>query len=226
MVAVNLTGFFHITQRVIRQMVDQGARAHRQCHDQPRRPRRRSAEPAALGALTKGGLDAVTRSLAIEYAARGVRVNAVSLGVIRTQMHADPASYQSLAALHPLGRDRRDRRRRRRHRVSRTGDVRHRRDTPHRRRPSRRTLTPGGNSARPGRLIFAPPIAPSSSLAVRISGFATPHAGHGKTPPSMGAPSPPRLDRGPPPRAPQDGAFLYYRSRRQSYVHRRNSLGS
>jgi NAD(P)-dependent dehydrogenase (short-subunit alcohol dehydrogenase family) len=33
-----------------------------------------------------------------------VRVNAVSLGVIRTQMHADPASYQSLAALHPLGR--------------------------------------------------------------------------------------------------------------------------
>ena len=45
----------------------------------------------------------MTRSLAIEYASRGVRVNAVSLGVIRTPMH-DAASYDGLAALHPLGR--------------------------------------------------------------------------------------------------------------------------
>jgi NAD(P)-dependent dehydrogenase (short-subunit alcohol dehydrogenase family) len=45
----------------------------------------------------------VTRSLAIEYAARGVRVNAVALGVIRTPAH-DPASYEGLGALHPLGR--------------------------------------------------------------------------------------------------------------------------
>jgi NAD(P)-dependent dehydrogenase (short-subunit alcohol dehydrogenase family) len=45
----------------------------------------------------------VTRSLAIEYAARGVRVNAVSLGVIRNPMQ-DPASYEGIAALHPLGR--------------------------------------------------------------------------------------------------------------------------
>src|SRR4029077_6949759 len=63
----------------------------------------RSASPSALTSLTKGGLDAVTRSLAIEYAARGVRVNAVSLGVIETPMH-DPASYDGLAAVHPLGR--------------------------------------------------------------------------------------------------------------------------
>ena len=45
----------------------------------------------------------MTRSLAIEYASRGVRVNAVSLGVIKTPMH-DPASYEGMAALHPLGR--------------------------------------------------------------------------------------------------------------------------
>ena len=67
-----------------------------------------STMPTASGrprspALTKGGLDAVTRSLAIEYASRGVRVNAVSPGVIKTPLH-DPASYDGLAAIHPLGR--------------------------------------------------------------------------------------------------------------------------
>ena len=56
-----------------------------------------------LPALTKGGLVAASRSLAIEYASRGVRVNAVSLGVIKTPDH-DPASYDGLEALHPLGR--------------------------------------------------------------------------------------------------------------------------
>ena len=62
-----------------------------------------SSRPAALAALTKGGLAAVARSLAIEYASRGVRINAVALGVIETPMH-DPASYRVLAALHPIGR--------------------------------------------------------------------------------------------------------------------------
>jgi NAD(P)-dependent dehydrogenase (short-subunit alcohol dehydrogenase family) len=42
-----------------------------------------SNRPCALATLTKGGLDAVTRSLAIEYASHGVRVNAVALGVIK-----------------------------------------------------------------------------------------------------------------------------------------------
>jgi len=62
-----------------------------------------STRPAALPALTKGGLVAVTRSLAVEYAARGIRVNAVSLGVIQTPAH-DPSSYAGLGGLHPLGR--------------------------------------------------------------------------------------------------------------------------
>src|SRR5947209_472127 len=59
--------------------------------------------PAALASLTKGGLDAVTRSLAIEYADRGIRVNAVAPGVIKTPMHA-PETHGFLAGLHPLGR--------------------------------------------------------------------------------------------------------------------------
>jgi NAD(P)-dependent dehydrogenase (short-subunit alcohol dehydrogenase family) len=62
-----------------------------------------SDRPSALASLTKGGLAAVTRALATEYASRGVRVNAVALGVIRTPVQ-DPASYESLTARHPLGR--------------------------------------------------------------------------------------------------------------------------
>src|SRR4029077_10605683 len=62
-----------------------------------------SKKPSALASLTKGGLAAVTRSLAMEYASRGIRVNAVALGVIKTPLH-DPASYASLAAIHPIGR--------------------------------------------------------------------------------------------------------------------------
>jgi NAD(P)-dependent dehydrogenase (short-subunit alcohol dehydrogenase family) len=100
--AVNIAGFFHITQRAIAQMVAAGGghivNISTSLVDQPD-----STRPAALASLTKGGLAAVTRSLAIEYAARGVRVNAVALGVIRTPAY-DPASYASSAALHPLGR--------------------------------------------------------------------------------------------------------------------------
>ena len=62
-----------------------------------------SAVPSALASLTKGGLNAVTKALAVEYAGRGIRSNAVALGVIRTPMH-DPASYDALAKLHPIGR--------------------------------------------------------------------------------------------------------------------------
>jgi len=58
--------------------------------------------PAALAALTKGGLNAVTHSLAIEFASRGVRVNAVAPGIIKTPMH--PAeTHAALGALHPVG---------------------------------------------------------------------------------------------------------------------------
>jgi NAD(P)-dependent dehydrogenase (short-subunit alcohol dehydrogenase family) len=59
--------------------------------------------PAVLATLTKGGLNAATRSLAIEYAQRGIRVNAVAPGTIKTSMHS-VAEYAQLAALHPVGR--------------------------------------------------------------------------------------------------------------------------
>jgi NAD(P)-dependent dehydrogenase (short-subunit alcohol dehydrogenase family) len=100
--SVNLAGFFHITQRVIPQMVAQGG-GHIVNISTSLVNHADSRRPSALASLTKGGLDAVTRSLATEYASRGVRVNAVSLGVIKTPPH-DPASYEGMAGLHPLGR--------------------------------------------------------------------------------------------------------------------------
>jgi NAD(P)-dependent dehydrogenase (short-subunit alcohol dehydrogenase family) len=100
--AVNLAGFFHITQRVIGHMVTQGS-GHIVNISSSLAERANSTIPAGLSALTKGGLAAVTRSLAIEYASRGLRVNAVSPGVIQTPDH-DPATYEGMAALHPVGR--------------------------------------------------------------------------------------------------------------------------
>ena len=99
---VNLAGFFHVTQRAIAQMVGQSG-GHVVNVSTSLVDHAGSDRPSALTVLTKGGLAAVARSLAIEYASRGVRVNAVSLGVIQTPVH-DPASYAGMAALHPLGR--------------------------------------------------------------------------------------------------------------------------
>jgi NAD(P)-dependent dehydrogenase (short-subunit alcohol dehydrogenase family) len=100
--AVNLTGFFHMTQQVIVPMLAQAA-GHIVNISTSLVDHADSTRPAALSSLTKGGLVAVTRSLAIEYASRGVRFNAVSLGVIKTPDH-DAASYEGMGALHPLGR--------------------------------------------------------------------------------------------------------------------------
>ena len=83
-------------------MLERGQRPHRQHHDDAgRAPAEGRAR--ALAALTKGGLNAVTRSLAIEYADKGVRVNAVAPGVIKTPMHA-AETHEFLAGLHPMGR--------------------------------------------------------------------------------------------------------------------------
>ena len=75
--SVNLTGFFHITQLAIAQMVDQGS-GHVVNISTSLVDHADSNRPSALPALTKGGLVAVSRSLAIEYASSGVRVNTVS----------------------------------------------------------------------------------------------------------------------------------------------------
>jgi len=100
--AVNVAGFFHITTRVIKQMLERG-HGHVVNISTTLAEQADAKVPAALAALSKGGLAAVTGSLAIEYASRGLRVNAVSLGVIKTPLN-DGSSYASAAALHPIGR--------------------------------------------------------------------------------------------------------------------------
>ncbi|RMO53519.1 hypothetical protein ALQ29_04242 [Pseudomonas marginalis pv. marginalis] len=58
--------------------------------------------PSILANLTKGGLNSATKSLAIEYAKRGIRVNAVSPGIIKTPMHGEE-SHAAREQLHPVG---------------------------------------------------------------------------------------------------------------------------
>jgi len=101
-VAVNLTGFFLVTQRVIAAMLNSGG-GHVVNISTTMAEYANSSTPALLASLTKGGLVAATRSLAIEYASRGIRANAVSLGVIETPLNP-PEAFAALAKLHPIGR--------------------------------------------------------------------------------------------------------------------------
>jgi NAD(P)-dependent dehydrogenase (short-subunit alcohol dehydrogenase family) len=102
MTGVNLRGFFEISKRAIAAMLEVGG-GHVVNISTSLVDHANSGVPSALALLTKGGLGAVTRSLAIEYATRSIRVNAVSPGVIRTPMH--PAdTHEALAGLHPVGR--------------------------------------------------------------------------------------------------------------------------
>ena len=110
--AVNLAGFFHITQLGIRQMVSQGSghvvNITAGLVDHPERE-----APAALASLTKGGLAAATRSLAAEYASRGVRVNAVAPGpvsgteeiddIVQAIMYLEQATFITGETLHVDG---------------------------------------------------------------------------------------------------------------------------
>jgi NAD(P)-dependent dehydrogenase (short-subunit alcohol dehydrogenase family) len=99
---VNLRGFFDISRDAVAAMVEQGG-GHVVSVSTTLVDHALAQVPSALASLTKGGLNAVTKALAIEYASRNVRVNAVSLGIIRTPMHA-PETHGFLAALHPVGR--------------------------------------------------------------------------------------------------------------------------
>ena len=101
-VAVNLTGFFNIAQRAVAEMEKHGS-GHIVQITTSLADHAIAGVPAVLAALTKGGLNAATKSLAIEYAQRGIRVNAVALGTIKTPMHS-VEEYAQLAALHPVGR--------------------------------------------------------------------------------------------------------------------------
>ncbi|MFG0273711.1 MAG: SDR family NAD(P)-dependent oxidoreductase [Phycisphaerales bacterium] len=98
----NVLGFFHLTQLALGHMAERGA-GHvititTSLADNPLK-----AVPSAVPILAKAGLNGATRALALEYADRGVRVNAIAPGIIKTPMHA-PETHDFLATLHPVGR--------------------------------------------------------------------------------------------------------------------------
>jgi NAD(P)-dependent dehydrogenase (short-subunit alcohol dehydrogenase family) len=98
---VNLNGFFYITQLAVKQMQNQGS-GHIVSITTSLVDQANHNVPSVLASLTKGGLNAATKSLAIEFAAAGIRANAVSPGVIKSPMHA-PETHAALGALHPMG---------------------------------------------------------------------------------------------------------------------------
>ena len=102
MVKVNMAGFFNITQLALAEM-EKRATGHVVTLTTSMDQVAVKGVYTALAAMTKGGLNAVTRSLAIEYANKGIRVNAVAPGNTRTPMHS-PANYDALAAMQPIGR--------------------------------------------------------------------------------------------------------------------------
>jgi NAD(P)-dependent dehydrogenase (short-subunit alcohol dehydrogenase family) len=100
--STNLAGFFYVTQSAIAQMRAQKSglvvNITTTLADQPI-----AGVSAALANLTKGGLQSVTKALAMEYAAEGIRVNAIAPGVVNTPMHA-PETHEFLKGLHPIHR--------------------------------------------------------------------------------------------------------------------------
>jgi NAD(P)-dependent dehydrogenase (short-subunit alcohol dehydrogenase family) len=101
-VGVNLTGFFRLTQLAIAEMLKRGS-GHVVNITTTLVDYASSAAPSVLTSLTKGGLASATKALAVEYASRGIRVNAVSPGIIQTPMHP-PESYAALGPqLPPVG---------------------------------------------------------------------------------------------------------------------------
>jgi len=101
-IATNLTGVFHVTQIVLAELLSQRSghivNISASVADQPL-----ASAPSGLAAITKGGVSALTKSLAIEVARHGVRVNAVAPGTTKTPLH-DPVTYEGLAKLVPEGR--------------------------------------------------------------------------------------------------------------------------
>jgi NAD(P)-dependent dehydrogenase (short-subunit alcohol dehydrogenase family) len=100
--STNLAGFFHMTQQALRVMA-QAKTGHivnigTSFSGQPV-----AGVPSALPILVKGGIEAATRSLAIEYAPLGIRVNTLAAGIIDTPMHP-PANHAFLKELSPSKR--------------------------------------------------------------------------------------------------------------------------
>ena len=100
-VATNMSGFFHISQLAIAEM-EKNASGHIVSVTTSLVDHAIDGVPSVLASLTKGGINAATKSLAIEYAKRGIRVNAVSPGIIKTPMHGEE-THAALGSLHPVG---------------------------------------------------------------------------------------------------------------------------
>jgi NAD(P)-dependent dehydrogenase (short-subunit alcohol dehydrogenase family) len=98
---VNVAGFYYVTQLAIAEM-EKHSSGHVVSVSTTLADHAIDGVPSVLASLTKGGLNAATRSLAIEYAKRGIRANAVSPGIIKSPMHA-PETHAALGALHPMG---------------------------------------------------------------------------------------------------------------------------
>src|SRR5260370_29366194 len=101
-VNVNMSGFYYITQLAIAEM-EKHSSGHVVSVTASVLDQAISGVYSVLAALTQGGLYAATKSLAIEYAKKGIRVNAVAPGVIKTPMHASE-SHDMLDARHRLCR--------------------------------------------------------------------------------------------------------------------------
>ncbi|WP_327242978.1 SDR family NAD(P)-dependent oxidoreductase [Streptomyces sp. NBC_01320] len=99
---VNVDGFFRITQLAVERMLEQGG-GHVVQISTSLADQADSKVTSVLASLTKGGLQSATKALAIEYATRGIRSNAVALGTIKTPMHPEE-NHEFLAGLHPVGR--------------------------------------------------------------------------------------------------------------------------
>ncbi|MFF0089449.1 SDR family NAD(P)-dependent oxidoreductase [Streptomyces canus] len=98
---INVAGVFHLTQRAVPHLLAQGG-GHIVNVTTSLVDNADSRVPSVLASLTKGGVQSATKSLAVEYATRGIRVNAVSPGTIKTPMHTEE-THEFLAALHPVG---------------------------------------------------------------------------------------------------------------------------
>jgi NAD(P)-dependent dehydrogenase (short-subunit alcohol dehydrogenase family) len=102
LVSTNLAGFVHMTQAALRKMAPQG-RGHIVNISTSLVQQPIAGVPSALAILIKGGIEAASKSLAIEYAGQGVRINSVAPGIIDTPMHA-PANHEALRKLSPAHR--------------------------------------------------------------------------------------------------------------------------
>jgi NAD(P)-dependent dehydrogenase (short-subunit alcohol dehydrogenase family) len=99
---INLMGFYRITQLAIDQMLRRGG-GHIVQITTSLVDNADARVSSVLASLTKGGLQSATKALAIEYATRGIRSNAVALGLIKTPMHPEE-THEALAAMSPVRR--------------------------------------------------------------------------------------------------------------------------